>query len=364
MVEETARVCDDDDYAGPDHNLDPCARGAGGGGEVPSSESGVHLTAPATDLWGDPIPSASEYIDATFGKDGYLARKWGAGYSPREGQIALSRAVDTAISTRTHLLSEAPCGTGKSISYSVPATYHAAVHGQTVVIVTANISLQEQLVKKDLPLLAEILPWSFSFGLMKGRANYLCRSQFEKIRLAERQESMFADERNLPANERERVRLTQWAEAEVAREGFGDASTIGWKPSDKLWREFSVGPEDCRGQRCAFARPCGALAAQRKARKSQVVVTNYHVFFTHLLIYAQRGIDAILPPFDAVVFDECFPAGTMVGDVPIESVRVGDEVDSYCQASDQFVRRKVLKKFVRHAGRLLRLTIGGRELVC
>ena len=266
------------------------------------------------DLWGEPIPAADEYVDATFGRGGYLARKWGAGYSPREGQVQLARAVDAALSARTHLLSEAPCGTGKSLAYSVPATYHAAVHGKTVVVVTANISLQEQLVRKDLPLLAEVLPWSFSFGLMKGRANYLCRSQLERFRLADRQESMFTDERSVPANERDRVRLVQWAEREIEVGGFGDASTLGWKPSDKLWREFSVGPEDCRGQRCAFARACGALAAQRAARKSQVVVTNYHVFFTHLLIYAQRGIDAILPPFDAVICDEAHALSSVASD--------------------------------------------------
>jgi ATP-dependent DNA helicase DinG len=204
--------------------------------------------------------------------------------------------------------------TGKSLAYSVPATYHAAVHGQTVVLVTANIALQEQLFQKDLPLLAEILPWSFSYGLMKGRANYLCRSQFEKIRLGTRQQSLLADEASAPANERDRLRLMAWAENEIAQGGFGDNSSLGWKPADKLWREFSVAPEECRGQRCAFAGTCGALAAQRTARNSQVVVTNYHVLFTHLLIWMERGIDAILPPFDVVVCDEAHFASTIARD--------------------------------------------------
>jgi len=265
-------------------------------------------------LWGEPIPGVDEYVDATFGRGGYLARKWGASYSPREGQVALSRAVDEAIRTRTHLLSEAPTGTGKSLAYSVPATYHAAVNARTVVIVTANIALQEQLVNKDLPLLAEILPWSFSYGLMKGRGNYLCRSQYEKQRLNDRQQSMFTDERSAPANERDRIRLTKWADHEVAVGGYGDQSTLGWKPADKLWRDFSVAPEECKGQRCAFKDTCGALAAQRKARQSQVVVTNYHVFFTHLLIWMERGIDAILPAFDVAIFDEAHKAADVARD--------------------------------------------------
>src|SRR5208283_5511533 len=130
-------------------------------------------------MWSDEdIPSPHEYVDAAFGYGGYLARHWGNAYQPREGQIVLARAVDRALCERKHLLSEAPCGVGKSIGYSVPATYHAAMHGKVVVIVTANIALQEQLVNKDLPLLSEILPWAFSFGLMKGRSNYLCRMRY------------------------------------------------------------------------------------------------------------------------------------------------------------------------------------------
>jgi ATP-dependent DNA helicase DinG len=272
------------------------------------------VSAVQEDFWGEPIPGIDEYVDATFGPGGYLARKWGSGYRTREGQVGLSRAVDAAIRERSHLLSEAPTGTGKSLAYSVPATYHAATRQQTVVIVTANIALQEQLFLKDLPLLAEILPWSFTYGLMKGRGNYLCRSQFEKHRLEHRQLSMLSGERNAPANERERMRLVQWAEQEVKAHGFGDQSSLGWKPSDKLWREFSVAPEECKGHRCAFKDTCGALAAQRKARGSQVVVTNYHVLFTHLLIWMERGVDGILPAFDFVVLDEAHKAADVARD--------------------------------------------------
>ncbi len=322
------------------------------------------MTNAAADLWGEPIPGPEEYIDVTFGAGGYLARRWGPSYQPRGGQITLSHAVDAAITSRTHLLSEAPCGIGKSLAYSVPASYHAATGGKTVVLVTANITLQEQLIKKDLPLLAEVVPWSFTYGLMKGRANYLCRAQYERLQLDDRQGEMFADEALAPANERDRIRLAKWATSEIARGGHGDNSSIGWKPSDKLWRDFSVAPEECRGQRCAFAGTCGALAAQREARKSQVVVTNYSVFFIHLLIWMERGMDVVLPPFDAVVFDECFPAGTMIGDVPIERLSVGDEVNSYDENTDRIVRRRVRQVFVRRAGRLLRLTIGDRTLVC
>lgn len=265
-------------------------------------------------MWGedDSVPPAGEYIDRTFGQGGYLHRRWGEGYQPRAGQVALARAVDESIRERTHLLSEAPCGIGKSLGYSVPASYHAATSQKTIVIVTANIALQEQIVGKDLPLLAEILPWGFSYALLKGRQNYLCRSMYEQIRLDSRQKTMFADMGG-STEERDRRRLMQWAEGEIGG-GYGDVSSLDWKPSDKMWRELSVSAEDCKGPRCSFKETCGALAAQRRARQSQVIVTNYHLFFTNLLIAMERGIDVVLPPFDVAIFDEAHKASDISRD--------------------------------------------------
>lgn len=255
----------------------------------------------------DPVPPPAEYIERVFGHGGYLARRFGASYVPRAPQVELARAVDRALTGRTHLLSEAPTGTGKSLAYSVPATYHAATRGDVVVIVTANIALQEQVVGKDLPMLAEVLPWRFSYGLLKGRANYLCRARYEQQILSGTQQEFGG--LGASQEDRDRARLMRWASEQVADEGDGDRSDLGdWSPPGKLWGELSVGPDDCPGKRCAFADACGALRAQRRAREAQVVVTNYHVYFTNLLVYLDRGVDAVLPPHDAVVWDECHAA--------------------------------------------------------
>jgi ATP-dependent DNA helicase DinG len=115
----------------------------------------------------------SDYIEGTFGAAGLFAQRF-AGYETRPGQVALARAVDAAFAGGEHLLAEGPCGTSKSVAYLTPAIHHATTRGKKVIVATADIALQEQLVGKDLPLLAEILPDPFTFALMKGKNNYLC----------------------------------------------------------------------------------------------------------------------------------------------------------------------------------------------
>jgi ATP-dependent DNA helicase DinG len=116
-----------------------------------------------------------DYISQVFDHGGLFASRF-PGYEAREGQVALARAVDEGMRGGRHVLGEGPCGTGKSIAYAVPAIWHSHVEKKRVVIATANIALQEQLVRKDLPMLAGVLPWKFSFALLKGRNNYLCLS--------------------------------------------------------------------------------------------------------------------------------------------------------------------------------------------
>ena len=101
------------------------------------------------------------YVDDVFGEDGILARHFDA-YEMRRGQVQLAKAIDAAFDSGRHLLAEGPTGTGKALAYSVPAVYHASQKGKRVLIVTANIALQEQLCYKDLPLLIDLLPWPFT----------------------------------------------------------------------------------------------------------------------------------------------------------------------------------------------------------
>ncbi|MCC6311599.1 MAG: DEAD/DEAH box helicase family protein [Trueperaceae bacterium] len=235
----------------------------------------------------------SDYIEGIFGAGGLLARRF-PGYETRPGQVALARAVDAAFTDGEHLLAEGPCGTGKSIAYLTPAVHHAVAHGKKVVIATANIALQEQLVGKDLPLLAEVLPEPFTFALMKGKNNFLCES-----RLYEGQVNALFCDFYEPDEEEQYAAICAWARGTET----GDVSELSFRPRPGLWRKLCGDVEECDGEQCRKAE-CFAWQARERAKDAHVVVTNYHLLFAHLQVRAETGLDLILPAFDLAVCDE------------------------------------------------------------
>ncbi len=239
-----------------------------------------------------------------FGAGELLAQRF-EGYAPRPGQIEMARAVGLAIDDGRHLLVEGPTGTGKSLAYLVPTILDAARTGRRVLVVTANIALQEQLVGKDLPLLAELLPVDFSFALMKGRSNYLCRRRFEQ----EEQGGTLG-----AAFEPDQVGWVEqhldWARTTLHR----DVSELPFQPDYSLWRRFSVRSEDCLGSDCPQHDNCHHRQAAERAAASTVVVANYHLLFAHLVVRHATGEDIVLPPFDVVVLDEAHKAADIARD--------------------------------------------------
>lgn len=233
-----------------------------------------------------------DYIDTVFGPQGLLARRF-RGYAPRPGQIALARAVDAAIRDGVHLLAEAPTGTGKSVAYAVPASYHAAKHERRVVLVTSSINLQEQLVAKDLPMLAELLPWDFRFALLKGKRNYLCLSRLQE---AEGQGEMLADASDMQM----RGAILGWARTTQT----GDVSELPFEPPARVWQRFSTSAEDCKGSDCRFYGECFAVKARAAADDAELIVSNYHMLSVHLQLREASGMDLVLPAFDVAVCDE------------------------------------------------------------
>lgn len=203
------------------------------------------------------------YINEVFGKGGLLSQCL-PNYELRQGQVDLANAFDKAIKEQHHILAEGPTGVGKSFGYLVPAIYHVALglsgRYKRAVVVTANIALQEQLVKKDLPTLKEILPWNFSFGLLKGRNNYLCLRAFNKLVSS-----------NLHKADLDLQRVVEW-ERETRT---GDKSEITFHT--RWWPEVSSSHEHCLGNSCASHETCWASLASTRAKRCDIVVLNYHV---------------------------------------------------------------------------------------
>lgn len=228
-------------------------------------------------------------VEAIFAKGGPLAGGNPA-YEVRDGQVRLARAIFEAASRGEHLCGEGPCGVGKSMAYGVPAAWLAS-HKKKVTIVTASIALQEQLVKKDLPALQKALPdgFDFTFALMKGKSNYLCR---EELKVLDKDGVGYDDARDFDS-------VLEWSKSTLT----GDKSELLIKPSDLVWGRFSTTSDACPGSKCNSWKSCYARAARDAAAQAGILVTNYHLFFLNMAYGGQ-----ILPASDVVILDEAHEA--------------------------------------------------------
>lgn len=231
------------------------------------------------------------------------------GGAHRPGQLAMVRAVTEACGDGTHLLVQAGTGTGKSMAYLVPAAARAARRdGEDgpVVVATATLALQSQLVERDLPLLATVvdntLDYQLTWAVAKGRSNYAC---LHRVR-----EGVPDDDGTLmPAGAvaagsagvlgREVVRAREWAEQQT-RGGTGERDRLQPGVSDRAWAQVSVSAQECLGpSRCRYASECFAERARAECEHADIVVTNHAL----LAIHAIEGVP-LLPEFGVLVVDE------------------------------------------------------------
>jgi ATP-dependent DNA helicase DinG len=223
----------------------------------------------------------------------------GIGGAERPGQVAMAEAVEKSLRDGGHLAVQAGTGTGKSLAYLVPAIAHAMSTGTAVVVATATIALQRQLIDRDLPRLNEALAPLLGrepvAAILKGRRNYLCLHRL-KSGAPEEPADMLFDPAAVSAVGRQVQRLAEWAE--TTRTGDRDEVVPG--VDERAWRQVSVPAPECIGaQRCPFGSRCFAEKAREAAGKADVVVTNH----------ALLAIDAledypVLPEHDVVIIDE------------------------------------------------------------
>jgi len=227
-----------------------------------------------------------------LGPGGPVAERLG-GFEERPLQLDMAHAVASAIDEGHHLLVEAGTGVGKSFAYLVPAIDHALAHEGPVVISTNTISLQEQLINKDIPVLQQAFPREFKAVLAKGRANYLC---LRRLALAHRMErDLYADVEQV----RELERIMRWAE----RTEDGSLSDLTDEPDPAVWRTVSAQADTCLGKNCEFyGKRCFLSRARRRMFSADVLVVNHALFFSDLVL--RDASVGFLPPYDTVILDE------------------------------------------------------------
>jgi ATP-dependent DNA helicase DinG len=236
------------------------------------------------------LPSVTDLLDAA------VTAVSGA---RRDGQVRMATAVDHAIDVGEHLAVQAGTGTGKSLAYLVPAIRHAVASGHTVIVSTATIALQRQLVERDLPRLADALAGPLgrrpTFAILKGRANYLCLHKIHAGTVEEPDTELF-DAFELSRTGREVTRLREW----TSDTETGDRDDLTPGVSDRSWRQVSVSARECLGAaNCSYAEDCFAERARRASGQVDVVVTNHAMLAINAMSPAN-----ILPEHDVVIVDE------------------------------------------------------------
>jgi ATP-dependent DNA helicase DinG len=218
------------------------------------------------------------------------------GGEDRPGQIQMAEAVRDALEGGTHLLVQAGTGTGKSLGYLVPSL----LHGKRVVVATATLNLQHQLVQRDIPAMKDAARATLDevphHAVVKGRGNYACLHRVREGAPDDQGTLIDVPEGSLGG---EVVMLREWAEEQAEDGHVGDRDSAP-AHSEQAWRQVSVNHRECLGAaRCAHASECFAELAREDAQEAQVVVTNHAL----LAIDAIDGVP-MLPEYDAVIVDE------------------------------------------------------------
>jgi ATP-dependent DNA helicase DinG len=240
-----------------------------------------------------------------LGPEGSIARRL-AYYELRPQQLAMAEAVATAIDAKRHLIVEAGTGVGKSFAYLAPAilaaTDPAIDKPPRVVVSTHTISLQEQLINKDLPLLNSVIPREFSAVLVKGRRNYVSLRRLHAAVV--RSGSLFDSDE---AGDQLR-NIRAWSELTVD----GSLSDLEYKPLPQVWDEVASDHGNCMGRRCPTYGKCFYYQDRRRVQHAQILVVNHALFFSDLAL-RRHGV-SILPEYDIVVLDEAHTIESVAAD--------------------------------------------------
>jgi ATP-dependent DNA helicase DinG len=231
-------------------------------------------------------------ITSILGPSGAIARRLN-NYEARPQQLEMAEAVADAIAGPHHLMVEAGTGVGKSFAYLVPAILSATAHkDRRVVVSTHTISLQEQLVRKDIPFLQSIMPRAFNAVLVKGRSNYI---SLRRLNVAQQRMTALLSEDSAV---RQLTQIGQWSR----QTHDGSKSDLPFQPLGPVWDLVESDSGNCLGRNCPEYAKCFYFKARRHLRDAQLLVVNHALFFSDLAL--RRAGGSLLPDYQVAIFDE------------------------------------------------------------
>ncbi len=208
-------------------------------------------------------------------------------YEFRPQQVEMLNKVIDAYNEDQVALIEAGTGTGKSLAYLIPAIFWALQKKERTVIATHTIALQEQLLKKDIPLITKILDVNIKTTLVKGISNYVCLRKLDEVQI---------EKKLLPEQEAKEIeQVEEWAHTTKD----GTRSSLPMFPSSSTWEKVCAESDTCNKNRCPFREQCFFFKARDEAKNSQLLVANHHLLFADI-----ANDNAILPKYERLVIDE------------------------------------------------------------
>ena len=233
-----------------------------------------------------------------FANDGILAKEI-KGFEYRKEQEEMAHYIQDAINEDRKIIIEAGTGTGKTLAYLIPAIKWAVVNKKKVIIATNTINLQEQLLLKDIPLAKSIIKEEFSYVLVKGRSNYLCKRFFNELSIGRS-----IDIETFSMEAREQIEyILKWGNKTKS----GDKAELPFEVYPDVWELVQSTTELCLGKKCPYRKECFFMKTRMEKMEADILISNHHVFFADLNVRAETDFDSeylILPRYDMVIFDE------------------------------------------------------------
>ena len=237
-------------------------------------------------------------IENYFAKDGILAKEI-KGFEYRQEQEEMAQYIQDAINEDRKIIVEAGTGTGKTLAYLIPSIKWAVTNKKRVIIATNTINLQEQLLLKDIPLAKSIIKDEFSYVLVKGRNNYVCKRLFNELVLGKS-----IDIETFSMEAREQIEyILKWGN----KTKTGDKAELPFEVYPDVWELVQSTTELCLGKKCPYRKECFYMKTRMEKMEADILISNHHVFFADLNVRAETDFDSeylILPRYDMVIFDE------------------------------------------------------------